>query len=59
VRSIPKEQMERRAAPASLHPFDAVHHPAAGGAPHDPPLINQFLNLMKNSSLAMTIGVMS
>jgi polar amino acid transport system permease protein len=23
-----------------------------------PPLVNQFLNLMKNSSLAMTIGVM-
>jgi len=27
-------------------------------SPHHPPLINQFLNLMKNSSLAMTIGVM-
>jgi len=58
VRAIPREQMEAaRASGFSYLPAmryvilpQAVRHTV-------PPLIGQFLNLTKNSSLAMTIGV--
>jgi polar amino acid transport system permease protein len=59
VRSIPKEQME--AAQSSgfsyLRSMQYIILPQAVRLTI-PPLINQFLNLTKNSSLAMTIGVM-
>ena len=58
VRSIPKEQME--AAQSSgfsyLRSMQYIILPQAVRITI-PPLINQFLNLAKNSSLAMTIGV--
>jgi polar amino acid transport system permease protein len=58
VRSIPKEQME--AAQSSgfsyLRAMLYIILPQAVRITI-PPLINQFLNLTKNSSLAMTIGV--
>jgi polar amino acid transport system permease protein len=58
VRAIPKEQMEA-ARSAGFGYLGAMRHvilPQAVRAAI-PPLINQFLNLVKNSSLAMTIGV--
>lgn len=59
IRSIPKEQME--AAQSSgfsfLRSMRYIILPQAVRLTI-PPLINQFLNLTKNSSLAMTIGVM-
>jgi len=59
VLSIPKEQME--AAQSSgfsyLRSMQYIILPQAVRITV-PPLINQFLNLAKNSSLAMTIGVM-
>ena len=58
IRSIPKEQME--AAQSSgfsyLRSMQYIILPQAVRLTI-PPLINQFLNLNKNSSLAMTIGV--
>jgi len=59
VLSIPKEQMEaaRSAGFSYLQAMRFVILPQAVRITV-PPLINQFLNLAKNSSLAMTIGVM-
>ena len=58
VRSIPKEQMEaaRSSGFSYLRSMRYIILPQAVRLTI-PPLINQFLNLMKNSSLAMTIGV--
>jgi polar amino acid transport system permease protein len=58
VRSIPKEQMEaaRSSGFSFLRSMQYIILPQAVRITI-PPLINQFLNLMKNSSLAMTIGV--
>jgi polar amino acid transport system permease protein len=58
VRSIPKEQMEaaRSAGFSFLRSMQYIILPQAVRITI-PPLINQFLNLTKNSSLAMTIGV--
>ena len=58
VRSIPKEQMEaaRSSGFSYLRSMYFIILPQAVRLTI-PPLINQFLNLMKNSSLAMTIGV--
>lgn len=58
VRSIPKEQMEaaQSAGFSYLRSMQYVILPQAIRITI-PPLINQFLNLTKNSSLAMTIGV--
>jgi polar amino acid transport system permease protein len=58
VRSIPKEQMEaaRSAGFSYIRSMQYIILPQAVRLTI-PPLINQFLNLMKNSSLAMTIGV--
>lgn len=58
VRSIPKEQMEasRSSGFSYLRAMQHIILPQAVRITI-PPLINQFLNLMKNSSLAMTIGV--
>ena len=58
VRSIPKEQMEaaRSAGFSYIRSMYYVVLPQAVRIAI-PPLINQFLNLIKNSSLAMTIGV--
>jgi len=58
VRSIPKEQMEaaRSSGFSYLRSMQYIILPQAVRLTM-PPLINQFLNLMKNSSLAMTIGV--
>ena len=58
VRSIPKEQMEA-ARSAGFSYFGAMRYIILPQAVRItvPPLINQFLNLAKNSSLAMTIGV--
>lgn len=58
VRSIPKEQMEaaRSAGFSFLRSMQYIILPQAIRI-IIPPLINQFLNLTKNSSLAMTIGV--
>lgn len=58
VRSIPKEQMEaaRSAGFSYLRSMQYIILPQAVRITI-PPLINQFLNLTKNSSLAMTIGV--
>lgn len=58
VRSIPKEQMEvaRSSGFSYLRSMQYIILPQAVRLTI-PPLINQFLNLMKNSSLAMTIGV--
>jgi polar amino acid transport system permease protein len=59
VLSIPKEQMEaaRSAGFSYLASMQYIILPQAVRLTV-PPLINQFLNLAKNSSLAMTIGVM-
>ncbi len=59
VLSIPKEQMEacRSAGFSYLQAMRFIILPQAVRITI-PPLVNQFLNLMKNSSLAMTIGVM-
>ena len=59
VRSIPKEQMEaaRSSGFSYLRSMQYIILPQAVRITI-PPLINQFLNLTKNSSLAMTIGVM-
>ena len=59
VRSIPKEQMEaaRSSGFSYLRSMQYIILPQAIRLTI-PPLINQFLNLTKNSSLAMTIGVM-
>jgi polar amino acid transport system permease protein len=58
VRSIPKEQMEaaRGSGFSYLRSMQYIILPQAVRLTI-PPLINQFLNLTKNSSLAMTIGV--
>jgi polar amino acid transport system permease protein len=58
VRSIPKEQMEA-ARSAGFSYIGAMRYIILPQAVRItvPPLVNQFLNLMKNSSLAMTIGV--
>lgn len=58
VRSIPKEQMEaaRSSGFSYLRAMQFIILPQAVRLTI-PPLINQFLNLVKNSSLAMTIGV--
>lgn len=59
VRSIPKEQMEaaRSSGFSYIRSMQYIILPQAVRITV-PPLINQFLNLTKNSSLAMTIGVM-
>jgi polar amino acid transport system permease protein len=59
VLSIPKEQMEaaRSAGFSYLRSMQYIILPQAVRSTV-PPLVNQFLNLAKNSSLAMTIGVM-
>lgn len=59
VRSIPKEQMEaaRSAGFSYIRSMQYIILPQAVRLTI-PPLISQFLNLTKNSSLAMTIGVM-
>jgi polar amino acid transport system permease protein len=59
VLSIPKEQMEaaRSAGFSYLRSMQYIILPQAIRITV-PPLVNQFLNLTKNSSLAMTIGVM-
>ncbi len=58
VLSIPKEQMEaaRSAGFSYLRSMQYIILPQAVRITV-PPLVNQFLNLAKNSSLAMTIGV--
>jgi polar amino acid transport system permease protein len=58
VRAIPKEQMEA-ARSAGFGYLGAMAHVILPQAVRliIPPLVNQFLNLAKNSSLAMTIGV--
>lgn len=58
VRSIPKEQMEaaRSSGFSYLRSMRYIILPQAVRLTI-PPLINQFLNVTKNSSLAMTIGV--
>jgi polar amino acid transport system permease protein len=58
VRSIPKEQMEA-ARSFGFSYIQAMRYVILPQAVRIiiPPLINQFLNLTKNSSLAMTIGV--
>ena len=59
VLSIPKEQMEaaRSSGFSYLRSMQYIILPQAVRITV-PPLVNQFLNLTKNSSLAMTIGVM-
>jgi len=58
VRSIPKEQMEvaRSSGFSYIRAMQYIILPQAVRITI-PPLISQFLNLAKNSSLAMTIGV--
>jgi len=58
IRSIPKEQMEA-ARSSGFTFFRSMQYVILPQAIRItiPPLINQFLNLVKNSSLAMTIGV--
>ena len=58
IRSIPKEQMEaaRSSGFSYIRSMQHIILPQAVRLTI-PPLISQFLNLMKNSSLAMTIGV--
>ncbi|HJV67274.1 MAG TPA: amino acid ABC transporter permease [Geomonas sp.] len=58
ILSIPKEQMEaaRSAGFSYLRSMQYIILPQAVRITV-PPLVNQFLNLAKNSSLAMTIGV--
>ena len=59
ILSIPREQMEaaRSAGFSYLRSMQYIILPQAVRITV-PPLVNQFLNLAKNSSLAMTIGVM-
>jgi polar amino acid transport system permease protein len=59
ILSIPKEQMEaaRSSGFSYLRSMQYIILPQAVRITV-PPLVNQFLNLAKNSSLAMTIGVM-
>ena len=59
VLSIPKEQMEaaRSSGFSYIRSMQYIILPQAVRITV-PPLVNQFLNLAKNSSLAMTIGVM-
>jgi polar amino acid transport system permease protein len=59
ILSIPKEQMEaaRSSGFSFLRSMQYIILPQAVRITV-PPLVNQFLNLTKNSSLAMTIGVM-
>lgn len=59
ILTIPKEQMEaaRSAGFSYLRAMQYIILPQAVRNTV-PPLVNQFLNLAKNSSLAMTIGVM-
>ena len=58
IRSIPKEQMEA-ARSSGFSYFRSMQYIILPQAVRMtvPPLVNQFLNLVKNSSLAMTIGV--
>jgi polar amino acid transport system permease protein len=58
IRSIPKEQMEA-ARSSGFSYFQSMQYIILPQAIRItvPPLVNQFLNLVKNSSLAMTIGV--
>lgn len=58
VRAIPREQLEAARASGFSH-FGSMRHVVLPQALRATvaPLINQFLNLTKNSSLAMTIGV--
>ena len=58
VRSIPKEQMEASRSSGFSY-LGSMYHIILPQAVRltIPPLINQFLNLTKNSSLAMIIGV--
>jgi polar amino acid transport system permease protein len=58
IRSIPKEQMEAAASSgfSYVRSMQYIILPQAIRITV-PPLVNQFLNLVKNSSLAMTIGV--
>ena len=58
VRSIPKEQLEaaRSSGFSYIRSMQYIILPQAVRITI-PPLVNQFLNLAKNSSLAMTIGV--
>ena len=58
ILSIPKEQMEA-ARSAGFSFFRSMQYVILPQAIRItvPPLVNQFLNLVKNSSLAMTIGV--
>lgn len=58
IRAIPREQMEAARA-AGFTYLGAMRYIILPQAIRHtvPPLINQFLNLTKNSSLAMTIGV--
>lgn len=58
VRAIPKEQMEA-AQSSGFSYLQSMYYIILPQAVRltIPPLINQFLNLTKNSSLAMTIGV--
>jgi polar amino acid transport system permease protein len=58
VRSIPKEQLEaaRSSGFSYIRSMQHIILPQAVRITI-PPLVNQFLNLAKNSSLAMTIGV--
>jgi polar amino acid transport system permease protein len=58
VRAIPKEQMEA-AQSSGFSYLQSMYYIILPQAVRltIPPLINQFLNLSKNSSLAMTIGV--
>jgi polar amino acid transport system permease protein len=59
VRSIPKEQVEaaRSSGFSYIRSMQYIVLPQAVRLTI-PPLVNQFLNVTKNSSLAMTIGVM-
>ncbi len=59
IYSIPRTQLESSRA-SGLSFIQAMHHVILPQAFRIiiPPLISQFLNLIKNSSLAMTIGVM-
>jgi polar amino acid transport system permease protein len=59
ILSIPKEQMEaaRSSGFSYLRSMQYIILPQAVRITV-PPIVNQFLNLAKNSSLAMTIGVM-
>ncbi len=58
IRSVPKEQMEA-AKSFGFSYFRSMQYIILPQAVRItiPPLVNQFLNLVKNSSLAMTIGV--